>query len=181
MPTNWDKMAAEAARTAIRSGWWITPRSDEELAALINSEVGEAVECIRMRQNELWFRCVPENKGHTNRECGGACTAYPKCRGGKPEGLPAELADIIIRIMDMMKHQHLKFPTPKSAQYEFYTQRSPLAGLAHLAFTPQTDWYAYINQIAAYARAHRINLLNSVRIKMRYNRHRSWRHGNKAA
>lgn len=64
--------------TAVNHGWWIEPPSFPETAALIHSEVSEAVEEYR--------------KGRDPREI--------YYNGEKPEGIPIELADAVILILD---------------------------------------------------------------------------------
>ncbi|SRR5258708_5226720 len=42
-----DELVREAHLTAIDKGWWISPRSDLELHALIHTEIAEASEAFR--------------------------------------------------------------------------------------------------------------------------------------
>lgn len=68
--------------TAVRHGWWEDQPSFPEVAALIHSEVSEAVEEYR--------------KGMYT------CKVYYE--DGKPMGIPIEMADAVIRIMDYCEH-----------------------------------------------------------------------------
>lgn len=77
----WQK---EVNKTAVCAGWYdgelgkLTPTRLLAMLALVHSEVSEATECIREGKMALTFGDK-----------------------AKPEGFPSELADIIIRVMDM--------------------------------------------------------------------------------
>ena len=77
--TGINEAAKEIHENARAHGWWDEERSFPEVLALIHSEISEALEEYR--------------NGH------GATEIYYG-DNGKPEGIPIELADAIIRILD---------------------------------------------------------------------------------
>jgi len=78
---NLPSIQKEVHRLAIEKGWYETERTIPELLCLIHSEISEALEEYRNGNDK--FRIED---------------------GGKPSGLPIELADAIIRICDMAEY-----------------------------------------------------------------------------
>ena len=74
-----NEMVDKAHANAIDKGWWCEERTFGELVALCHSELSEALEEYR---NGVGLTVVYHN-------------------GEKPEGIPIELADVLIRIFDM--------------------------------------------------------------------------------
>ena len=73
------ELQKEVHQTAKEHGWWEEQPSFPEIIALIHSEASEALEEYR--------------NGHIPPE-----TYYRE--DGKPEGIPSELADVVIRVLD---------------------------------------------------------------------------------
>ena len=77
---NLNKLAVEINQNAKDHGWWDNERAFGEIIALIHSEASEALEEYR--------------NGHGIKEI------YYSVNK-KPEGIPVELSDIIIRVLDL--------------------------------------------------------------------------------
>jgi NTP pyrophosphatase (non-canonical NTP hydrolase) len=86
-----NSLAEKMHETAVSKGWWEGQVNIPEKLALIHSEISEALEEYR-NGNALRI--------YTND--GGAKVLYQD--GTKPEGMPIELADALIRILDLMSH-----------------------------------------------------------------------------
>jgi NTP pyrophosphatase (non-canonical NTP hydrolase) len=76
-----NELVKEAHENAVNKGWWDEERGFGELIALMHSELSEALEFYRdgKAPNEL---------------------IYTGISGLKPDGIPAELADVVIRVFD---------------------------------------------------------------------------------
>ena len=89
-------------KNAKAHGWWDDPRRPGELLMLVVSEVSEAFEEVR--------------KGKSMTE-----TYYSE--NGKMEGVPSELADVVIRIMDMCEHYGIDLEKVIKEKHEYNKTR----------------------------------------------------------
>lgn len=83
---------------AIQHGWYETHRSFGEIISLMHSELSEAFEFERNKNNPCWLEGRIDYKHHYSG--GGYVGTQPSEISNKPDGLLVELADVVLRVFD---------------------------------------------------------------------------------
>ncbi|MDF2487302.1 MAG: hypothetical protein K0R46_3470 [Herbinix sp.] len=113
----------EVGENAIAHGWWNgQERSFGELIALCHSELSEALEEHRngKQPTDTYYLCKSMPNSDDFIRCNKKCE---ECKHGKPEGIPSELADVIIRIFDMCHHYGIDIESMLIEKHEFNKSR----------------------------------------------------------
>lgn len=100
--TGINEVAKGIHENAVEHGWWDEERGFPEVLALIHSEVSEALEEYR--------------SGHE-------ATEIYYGDNGKPEGIPIELADVIIRVLDYCGCKGIDIDAAITQKHEYNKSR----------------------------------------------------------
>lgn len=130
---------AKAVHTnAINHGWWDNgERNFGELIALCHSELSEAFEEYRNghEPTETYYSCNSDpqrypcqcvHPGALHRDEQGHCTHgidNAPCEFSKMEGIPSELADVVIRVMDICEHYGIDFEAAIAEKHAYNLTR----------------------------------------------------------
>lgn len=108
-----NKFMKEVHQNAVEHGWWEDERSFGEIIALCHSELSEALEEHRNGYDptEIYYSC-----GHLK-------ALKPTVACTKPEGIPIELADCIIRILDYCGKENIDIEAALKIKHEYNKSR----------------------------------------------------------
>ena len=119
-----NKFRDEIHQNAVDHGWWEEERSFGDIIALCHSELSETLEEYRNghKPTEVYYSCGKDyncglyEPGGVNKECIG-------CVKHKPEGIPIELADCIIRILDYCGYEGIDIEAAIRTKHEYNKTR----------------------------------------------------------
>jgi NTP pyrophosphatase (non-canonical NTP hydrolase) len=104
------KFMSDVHRVSKEHGWWQPDdhKSTLECLALVTAEVAEAMEEVRFDPPRPPIYQYPAQTGETRFGHPFIVPADSSwSTAGKPEGLSVELADVILRILDLAEHHEL--------------------------------------------------------------------------
>lgn len=127
-----NKLSIEVHENAKAHGWWEQERSFGEIIALIHSELSEALEEYRNGHwpTEVYSVCdtcgehlelnhLENGMAFWSGEYGSECCT----KTNKPEGIPAELADAVIRILDYCGKENIDIEEAIRIKHEYNKTR----------------------------------------------------------
>ena len=189
---NLNEFAQEVHAVAVEHGWWEGEENNDidTKIALIHAEWSEALEEYRAGRPMVWHRCDdPAAEGLVICEsCPYCCYQGGECkdRNPKPEGIAVELVDGCIRIMDLMAAKEMDFA---QAGYICGGERTlpQLVAILHYATAKSAEseseaasWLiSCIEAVREWLEERDVDMDEVLRLKHKYNKTRSYRHGGK--
>ena len=184
---NIKQLVKDAHDNAKTKGWHDEDRTFGELIALCHSELSESLEEFRAGRglNEVYYTGdIGIGKPATSDR------ATDFCR--KPEGVPIELADCVIRIFDMFGLYEMDIDSMQVSEVDFDIGVSFAEFISAIHYSLSMAYFhghnikvgcvilmTAVKLIERYANERGIDLDKAIRIKMEYNKLRSHKHGGK--
>jgi hypothetical protein len=186
MLNNLNKLATEIHQNAVAHGFYDAAPTFAEIVALIHSELSEALEEYRAghKVDETYYTC--DGRRNCTRCISG------KCGHRKPEGVPSELADVIIRILDYCGYKGYKGLDIGTCEkwYTYDSSKTFPEFIAKCHFCLSEEWMleslnlsvwgglkGLINMICDFCEANSIDINVAITEKMSYNKGRPHKHG----
>lgn len=116
-----NEFAKEVHQNAKDHGWWNEERSFGDIIALCHSELSEALEEYRngYDPNMIYYSDGTAVQDDSKYDGIGSYTIINQT----PEGIPIELADCVIRIMDMCAHYGIDLEAAITEKHEYNKTR----------------------------------------------------------
>lgn len=127
MSLDLNEFAKEVHKNAVEHGWWDKDKSFGEVAALIHSELSEALEEYRAGHPNVWYSCEVLHDGSVcvGQECleDANWKNREECQkqNRKPEGIAVDLIDAVIRILDYTGKMEVDAVNPPPIKKKGYT------------------------------------------------------------
>lgn len=114
--TVFERMQDEVFRLNSSKGWYDEDRSVGDMVALLHSEVSEVLEAYRTWKFQDGTKLVSDNAESVR----------------KPEGVGSEMADCLIRLLDMAKRWNVDLPAEFTRKMAYNWTRPYRHGGRHL-------------------------------------------------
>lgn len=120
-----NKLAKEVHENAVNHGFWEDKKSFRDIVALCHTELSEAFEEHRNghKSTEIYYTYSHCSNNFRPITCNGLGVNCDTCGHGKPEGIPIELADCIIRILDYCGHEGIDIEEAIRIKHEYNKTR----------------------------------------------------------
>jgi hypothetical protein len=178
-----NELAVEVHKNAVEHGWWEEKRRFAEVVDLIHCELSEAMEEYRNGHgiDEIYYACTTTPQCKPNYESG-------ECKNNKPEGIPIELADTVIRILDYLDQKEREIVSGMGL-IKFEGDFCDLIAECHMWISQAYTYRGFMKQykkllkcieiIFSYCESNGIDIEKAIRIKHEYNKSRPYKHGGK--
>jgi rubrerythrin len=188
---DWTSWRDRCHQCAVDHGWHEEPREDAEALMLVVSEMSEAVEAYRDHGMASLYKCRKCGDVHGPGRCP-ACGATPSGRD-KPEGVASELADVVVRLLDLagLKGWSVETIPPPVCLGTAHAPAEGFVGdcwrvleevMTHLPYRTtggtMVQWVVHVLNLAWH---HGLDLSTAINMKHHYNLTRPHRHGGKRA
>lgn len=122
---NLTEFSKEVHQNAVNHGWWETEPTFGEIIALCHSELSEALQDYRAWADlDRVYYDLSGCGDRTLEKCADCYQSHIKCAKAKPYGPAVELADCILRILDICGRYDIDIETVLMKKHEHNKTRS---------------------------------------------------------